>query len=253
MCRGRFAVLWGVKHILPWQLGKSGLPLLFPLPTLSVVSIFPVPPVGVVVLAAGLSSRMGCPKLLLPFRGRPLIAHALALALRCGPPGPVIAVLGPHAPAALYETVREDSRILTVCAEDAAMGQTASLRAGIGCALEEEARKGERLAGICVLLGDQPLVADRTVYRLIAALHETPDAFIVPVFHGCRGNPVVIPRVFFMRAMALRGDTGARPLLVASDTRVRRVFVDDPGVLRDVDTPEAYAALQQEYRDGIPA
>lgn len=204
------------------------------------------PRTAVIILAAGLSSRMGRPKLLLPFRGRPLAAYASAVALSCGidggPPGPVIAVVGPHAPAALPRVLGNDPRVTVICAEDAALGQAASLRAGIRRVLEEEKRGGP-VRGVCVLLGDQPLVEARTVRRLIAALEETPDAFIVPVHNGQRGNPVIIPRAFFARALALRGDTGARPLLRAPDARVRRVPVEEVGVLRDVDTPEAYAAL----------
>lgn len=211
-----------------------------------------LPRTAVVILAAGLSSRMGRPKLLLPFRDRPLAACALEAALGCGvdggPPGPVIAVVGPHAPDALLNLLREDPRVSVVCAEDAASGQAASLRAGIRRVLEEETRRGP-VTGVCVLLADQPLVEARTVRRLLAALGETPGAFIVPVHNGQRGNPVIIPRAFFVRAMALRGDTGARPLLRAPDARVRRVSVEEAGVLRDVDTPEAYAALVRGDRE----
>jgi molybdenum cofactor cytidylyltransferase len=80
--------------------------------------------------------------------------------------------------------------------------------------------------------------------RLIAAF-SPPDgrSICVAVHDGKRGNPVLWSRTWFGEIAALSGDTGAKQLLAAHEEQVCEVEAD-PGVLRDVDTPEALAQLR---------
>jgi molybdenum cofactor cytidylyltransferase len=122
-------------------------------------------------------------------------------------------------------------RLMLVHAEDHAEGMAASLRAGIA-ALPEDA------AGVLIFLGDMPEIPSEIAPRLIAALRTGAKA-AVPVFDGRRGHPVAFARTLFPELLALRGDRGARVLLAGLGDRLVEVAASGPGVLVDVDTPEA--------------
>ena len=66
-----------------------------------------------------------------------------------------------------------------------------------------------------------------------------------PVFQGQPGNPVLWGRAHFAAMAELRGDEGARSLLIANRERLKRLDVGTDAVLQDIDTPEAYAAVSR--------
>ena len=205
-----------------------------------------LPHVAGIVLAAGRSTRMGQSKLLMPFRGEALIRPVLRAALTRNNGGhpllwPVVAVTAPYSPPELQGIFATCEGLHCVKAADAADGMAHSLRA----ALREVLLLSYPVVpdGVCVLLGDQPLVDGPTLYTLLDAFALRPDAFIVPTYRGKRGNPVIIPYFFYEDVEALSGDTGARGFLLRPDVTVRTVEVSSPAVLQDVDTPEAYGEL----------
>jgi molybdenum cofactor cytidylyltransferase len=192
-----------------------------------------------IVLAAGAGSRMaGRPgaKLLLPHEGEPMAARVAGLAL--GVCDPVVGVVGCNG-AAVAEAMRAAGLEAIVTNPDWAGGQSTSLRAGLAAVLA----MSTELQGALVLLGDQPLLRPSTLQALIAAARAEPEAFVAPRFGGRRGNPVCIPAGWFDRAMGLHGDVGGRELLADPAARLVLVDVNDPGVLRDVDTRADYDAL----------
>jgi molybdenum cofactor cytidylyltransferase len=197
--------------------------------------IHTTPPSAVagVILAAGLSRRMGGFKPLLPFRGAPLLAHVLAAARTSGL-APLCLVLG-HRSAEIQATV-DLARTDVVVNSDYARGQAGSLKAGL------EAVRSRCRAAMFVL-GDQPLITAGLIDTLIEAYLERKAAITLPVFEGQRGNPVIIAARLFPELERLQGDTGARALFEAHRAEIHRVTVDDPAVLIDVDRPEDYARL----------
>lgn len=204
-----------------------------------------------VILAAGLSRRMGgsC-KLLLPFDGRALAAHAARAALDGGL-DPVVLVVGPHSPpelarACLAEDDGTAGRMCVTTAERAALGQAESLKAGLARVRE----LAPEAPGVMVLLGDQPLVdgtlARRLASAFLTAYHETDVPFCaaprVETQGGARrGNPVVIHAGLFADVARLSGDVGARGIVAAHP--LLEVPCAGDSCLADADTPEAYAAL----------
>ena len=89
--------------------------------------------------------------------------------------------------------------------------------------------------GWLIVLGDMPFILPSTIERVVAAIVD--DAVSVPVQKGEFGHPVGFGRAFGAGLQALSGDRGARPLF--SQGRVVEIAVDDPGVLWDIDVPEA--------------
>ena len=203
------------------------------------------------MLAAGGGSRLGGGKLLLPWRGRPLLAHLLRAVARTRGLLSLTVVLGHDADAvrrAVDESVPEFSvPVHGTLNRDWGEGLSASLRHGLEYV--QGSPGGEAVESILFLLGDQPLVTPETLNALIRAHAEAcakapGHPATVPEYQGRRGNPVILSRRLFPALMALRGDVGARHILRELGAGVLRVPVGDPGVLHDVDTLEAYDALR---------
>lgn len=186
------------------------------------------------ILAAGASSRMGRPKQLLDWGGRPLVRAAAetALAARLDP---IVMVVGGARPE--VEAALAGLPLHLVANPDYAAGQSTSLRAGI-------AALGELADAVVVLLGDQPFVSAAIVERLVAEWQASQAAIVAPVYAGQRGNPVLFARTVFPELLAIRGDQGARGVLAADPSRIHPVVFDDPRPLADIDTLEDYERLR---------
>lgn len=191
------------------------------------------PVVAGVVLAAGAATRMGRPKQLLDWNGRPLVRVAAETALEAGL-FPVLVVIG-YAHEAVAEALH-DLPVHCVMNSAYAAGQSTSLRAGI-------AALGHAGAAAMVLLGDQPFVTPAIVARLLAAWHTSEQPIAAPLYAGQRGNPVLFSRTLFPALLAVEGDQGARAVLAANHDRITLVPFDDARPLADIDTPEDYARL----------
>ncbi len=196
--------------------------------------------IGGIILAAGTSRRMGQPKLLMPFRGGPLINCAMRAALDGGLE-PVVAVIGPGSSPELAGLLAGEPSIIMVRAAFEPVEQSASLKAGLKGLLLTEGNRP--VAGACVLLGDQPLITAELVARLASSALANPGCLIAPRFGERRGNPVIIPREFFAEVMALSGDNGARGLFLRPGAAAHYLEVDEQSVIFDIDTPEDYDAL----------
>ncbi|HTT81084.1 MAG TPA: molybdopterin-binding/glycosyltransferase family 2 protein [Stellaceae bacterium] len=198
------------------------------------------PRIAALLLAAGRSSRMGGPnKLLEPIDGVPMVARS-AQRLLSSHARPIVAVIGNDAErvdAALgrlpVERVRNPSF---------ADGLSTSLKCGLA-ALPAD------IDGVVVCLGDMPLITGRDIDRLIAAFNPVEGrAIIVPMRRGKRGNPVLWAKRFLPEMAELAGDVGARHLIGQHAELVYEVEMESDGVLVDIDTPDALAALRDRLK-----
>ncbi len=191
--------------------------------------------VAAVVTAAGFSRRYGAAsKLHALLDGEPLLAHSLRTLSRV-PLSTRLVVIAPDDLATL-ELLTAAGCVHAVNPDPAA-GIGASIATGI------RALPGG-LDGAFIVLGDMPFAAVGTYHALLAAFEAQPeDAIVAPVHAGRRGHPVLFGAAHFPALAALSGDTGARALLRGA--QVVELAVDDPGVLTDIDTPEALAAAQR--------
>lgn len=185
-----------------------------------------------VILAAGQGRRMGAVKQLLPLHGRPLLQHVIDAA-RASSLEHVLLVLG-NAHGDILSKI--DARGIAVTVNpDFAAGQSTSVRTGL--------HYGPDADGVMFLLGDQPLVEASFIDTLIERFQVERPMAVMPVHQGRPGNPAVIGRELMRKASALTGDIGARRLLREHEREVLRVEIDDPALLRDVDTMDDYLAL----------
>lgn len=190
------------------------------------------------MLAAGAASRMGRPKQLLDWAGRPLVRVAAEIALEV-PLDPVLVVVGNA--AAEVAAALNGLPLQIVPNPDYAAGQSSSLRAGIA-ALPPD------VAAVVVLLGDQPFVSAAIVVQIVAAWRAGGAPIVAPVYAGQRGNPVLFARAVFPELLAIQGDQGARSVLAADRSRIQIVAFDDPRPLADIDTPEEYERLRSQAK-----
>lgn len=198
--------------------------------------------VGAILLAAGLSQRMGACKQLLPLGEKTVIAHCLE-SLLAGGAEEVIVVVGPQGDAVAGEV--KEYPLTVVCTAIPHGDMAASAQFG-----RDALSPG--ISGVLIALCDHPLVAPAT-FRLLAAQHaEQPDSIIIPLHEGRKGHPVLFPRHVLDE---LDGSRTLRDLVRASPDRVRLVEVCDPGVLLDMDTQEEYLRVAAIYRErtGQPA
>ncbi|AWN36013.1 nucleotidyltransferase family protein [Methylobacterium radiodurans] len=188
--------------------------------------------IGIVLLAAGRGTRFGPePKLLADLDGRPLVRHAAEAAQASGL-GPVVAVLGAHAPAVRAALADLDLRFVENPAY--ADGLSTSLLTGL-------ATLPKACAGAVVMLGDMPCVGPALIRRLAGAF-DGRAAAIVPVWQGRRGNPVLLNHHRLATDLAgLTGDRGAGPMLAGRTDVVE--IPGDAGNGLDIDTPAALAGL----------
>lgn len=186
--------------------------------------------ISAVVLAAGLSTRMGRPKMVLLVEGKPMLQKVLD-ALRGARVDETVVVLGPEASKIRSQVRFERERV--VVNSRYAQGMSTSLRLGLATVSPEA-------EAALVVMGDQPFLSSSTIDMVIEGFREGAAPIVVPVYRGVRGNPVLFAKSVFPEAMRVRGDVGARSVVRSYGSRVAEVPVEDEGVLSDLDTPEEY-------------
>ena len=195
-----------------------------------------VPKIAAIVLAAGQSKRMGRKnKLLEKLDGEAIVARVVDAALQ-SPARPVVVVVGHQADR--VQAALKGKPVTFTLNPQFADGLSTSLKAGI-----EALPHG--IDGVLVLLGDMPQVDSNHLSTLMAAFNPAEGrAICVPTFGGKWGNPVLWAARFFPEMRALVGDLGAKHLISLHSEVVREVAIQAPGVLVDIDTPQALAAVR---------
>jgi molybdenum cofactor cytidylyltransferase len=187
-------------------------------------------PVGL-LLAGGRGSRFaasgGGDKLLASWRGLPVAAHAARLLQAACPR--VFAILPRHKPALAAVLAQEGCELIEDDAVQEGMG--VSIATAVRAILART-----RPAALIVMLADMPAVRPTTALDLLGVWRANPDAgCVLPTWRGRRGHPVLFGAKAFDQLTQLRGDRGAGRLLDALEPLT--LDIDDPGILRDIDTP----------------
>lgn len=202
------------------------------------MSVQPASIVGI-LLAAGSGVRFGGAKLLArlpsPADGGESVGVTACRHLIAAIPG-VVAVVRPDDAALAAALGAAGARI--VRCDRAGEGMGASLACGVQATSEA--------AGWVVALADMPWIAPSTSARVAAAI--AAGAHCAAPFHaGERGHPVGFGRACYAELAGLAGDSGAKSVIAAQRDALVRIDVDDPGILRDVDTA---ADLRGTWRTG---
>lgn len=190
---------------------------------------------GAVILAAGMSTRMGAFKQLLKIDGVPLIERVYQTMKRAGAEKIVI-VTGFRA-ADIREAMAGENVTFVNNDNYATTQQIDSLRLGLG-AFSVEYKK------ILVTPADVPLVTDKTVKLIL----NSKGAFVRPVYDGKPGHPVLISADLARVVNDYRGEGGLRGAIDSSGIAITDVAVDDIAITMDSDTPADFKALEELYK-----
>jgi molybdenum cofactor cytidylyltransferase len=186
-----------------------------------------------IVLAAGLSLRMGRAKLLLDWGGRPVIRRAVEQA-KAGGVEELVVVVGREAQAIREALSGLQARVVENPEPEA--GQASSIACGVSAL-------GPGVGAILIALGDQPALPAEVIPRLLQTFEETGKAIVAPLYRGVQGNPVLFAAAVFPELQGLTGDRGARSVVEKDPARVALVSFDLP-MPADLDTFEDYERLR---------
>ena len=194
-----------------------------------------MPEVTAIILAAGLSRRMGeRNKLLLPIGDVPMIRHVVDV-YSGATDGRVLVVTGHQ--ASEVEAALAGSNARTVFNANYAQGQPTSVACGLRAATEGDT--------LLIGLGDQPLLTSDDIKSLLAA-HAAADLsrISIPAMEQQRGNPIVVPAKLRARLLADPRSPGCKKFTRSHPEHVQFHALASAGFYADVDTPETYAALK---------
>ncbi|MDQ7782152.1 MAG: nucleotidyltransferase family protein [Desulfomonilaceae bacterium] len=196
-----------------------------------------------IILAAGLSTRMGVPKLLMPLDGSPILSHVLQAALDSSLDR-VILVAGPGLMSSSYlrGLPRVSARLRVVTNPRPQEGMSSSLRVGMA-AMDPNSQ------GVMVILADQPRLTHTLIDELKAVFLRDPSKIVAPAIHGRRTTPVIFPASLFDELTAQRGDVGGRDVVTQNLHKVVEIemgsYYDDA----DIDTPEDLRRVENGISD----
>ena len=190
-----------------------------------------------IVLAAGMSTRMGSFKQLLPLQGRRVVQVVVE---RIVPRVERVYVVVGHR-ASEVEAALVDYPVECVYNPDYDRGMLSSVQAGVraaGCA-----------GGYLICLGDQPGIPVTAVEKVVAAARSSKAGIVIPVHGGHRGHPVYLRRKYREEILNLPEERGLNEVTRGHPEDTLEVPVDDVWILKDMDTPEEYRQMRAGLRN----
>lgn len=181
-----------------------------------------------VILSGGASSRIGSPKALLPYQGRPFLEHLLEVT-RHAKIGTRRVVLGAHAEAITNTVALASDEI--VINEDWEKGQLSSIHAALRSL-------PANTDGTLLCLIDHPLITASLVNDLIEAFYKSRTSIVLPTYQGRRGHPVIFPAQLYEELLNAPVDQGARAVVWAHAGDISEVATAEQGCVLNLNDPE---------------
>ena len=186
--------------------------------------------IEVLILAAGSSTRMGKAKMLLPYGNSTIIEQVVKQALDSAPHG-ITVVLGKD-----YEPIQKllaEHHVRFVINEKHSLGMFSSVKCGV-------AAIPEGTDAVMILLGDQPMIDSRVLTLMIETSRNSEKGIFVACYGKKRGHPILFKRKYMEEIMNLPPEKSLRDILETYPYDIEEVETGDPGILRDIDTPDDY-------------
>lgn len=193
--------------------------------------------IGVVILAAGNSSRMGSPKQVLRIKGESLLQRAARAAIR-SQASPVVVVLGAYRRQIIRDL--DDLPVEIVINPDWKKGMGSSIRSGLSHLLE----KAPDLKACIIMAADQPFLTRFLLNNLIQQFRYSNKQIIASEYNNTFGIPVLFERSMFDELIALPDKEGAKRIII--DNRTKMSSLPFPMGSFDIDTKEDFEKLKEE-------
>lgn len=197
--------------------------------------------VAALVLAAGMSTRMGQAKMVLPWGNTTIIGQVIRV-LKSSGLVKIVVVTG--AGRQQVVEVLENTDVEIVHNPMYSNGEMLhSFQLGLS-------RLSSQLDAVLVALGDQPLIRSEVVCALLQEYLNTRAAIVVPSINNRRGHPWILDRRMWSNVGRLRSPETLRDFLNSHADEIHYLKVDDSSILVDIDTPEQYRKLHDEHSSG---
>jgi molybdenum cofactor cytidylyltransferase len=193
------------------------------------------PRIGIIILAAGASTRLGTPKQLLPHKqGHTLLSHTIQVALnsKCQP---VIVVLGAYA-----EKLRQEISHFPVQLSENPQwnqGMGASIRVGI-----QSLNSTPEIEAVVLTLCDQPFISSQIIDRLVDTYYQTNKKIVACEYAGTLGVPALFHHTLFSDLISFKEGTGAKKVIKKYTQDVFSIPFPEAAI--DIDTSEDYEQFQ---------
>lgn len=183
-----------------------------------------------VILSGGTSSRMGSPKALLPYQGRPFLEHLLEVT-KHPKIGVRRVVLGAHAEA-IARAVRLSADEIVIN-EEWEKGQLSSICAALRSLPVD-------VEGMLLCLIDHPLISAGLIGELLTAFYTSKALIVLPVYEGKRGHPVIFSAALFRQLENAPLNVGARAVVWAHAKEVHEMDTTEEGCILNLNDPETF-------------
>ncbi len=171
---------------------------------------------GIILLAAGQSARLGKPKQLLNYKGKTLLEHSLQVAIETELQ-PIVTVLGSSAD--LLKKSIEQFSTKVVINEQWSEGMASSIR----CGMEELIKITPTIAGVIIMVCDQPYVTAKLLTDLIEKYKYSLKPIIASSYKNNIGTPALFDKTIFALLLSLKGDSGAKKIMKSNPDWVETV------------------------------
>ena len=198
----------------------------------------PTNSIGVILLAAGTSARLGEPKQLLRFRGETLLRRSVKIALAAS--NRVIVTLGSQIEILRKEI--EDLPVEIVENKDWETGMSGSIKVGLKKFLDN----ADKVKAVIVMVCDQPFVNEKLLEKIIIKFQETCSPIVACEYQNALGVPALFHRKLFPELLALDAQIGAKQLI--KKYRAQTAAISFPEGAFDIDTPADYENLMKNFK-----
>jgi molybdenum cofactor cytidylyltransferase len=185
--------------------------------------------IGIIILAAGSSSRLGQPKQQIEVAGKSLLERTTQAALDSGA-RPIMIVLGNQAPT--HKKVIEALPVSIVINKDWSKGMGSSLKAGIESLLKDHPETEAIIISVC----DQPYLTAHHLKKLISVYSNTASKIVTSHYKGTNGVPALFSKSLFQKLLQVEDDEGARKIIRQHTGTIALVPFEKGEI--DIDTPE---------------
>lgn len=193
---------------------------------------------GAILLAAGASTRMGCLKLLLPWKNSTLLEHSIEQ-LKQSEINFAVVVLGANQDI-IRQKINFDGMHVAVN-PDWEKGMATSIASGVSFLL----KKKPKIQSVLVALSDQPLLDAEYYNKLINKFLNSKNKIAASFYSDELGVPAIFDRDYFDSLLNLEGGQGARALLRGGSVKVSPVNAGELAL--DLDTRESYNSVYEQH------
>ncbi|MBD8489347.1 nucleotidyltransferase family protein [Echinicola sp. CAU 1574] len=194
---------------------------------------------SIIILAAGLSKRLGEAKQLLQLNGQSLIQKAANIAISVSPKDVVI-VLGHYADQ--VEKELEGLNVSTAINIHYKQGMGSSIKYGLQSALG----LCNNLDGVLIMVCDQPFLSSKHLFDLLSKWQNSDTSIVASQYNAGLGVPAIFDQKLFPELLELKGDKGGKKVILNHITNTVSVSFEDGKT--DIDTLEEYQKIKETYK-----